>query len=61
VYDKNGLVVGLEFPLFFIVEIEPEKPNFDNMTDEEMLSYKEKDVRYETFILSSFDGMTTDF
>ncbi len=60
VYDKNGLVIGLEFPLFFVMEKQPPRPDFDNMTEEEQIAYEKRKIEYETFVLVSFDGMPSD-
>jgi hypothetical protein len=61
VYDSSGIVTGLQFPLFFVLEvIEPGKSSEEELQSEEDISQRDEKSRYETFILTSFDGLSDD-
>jgi hypothetical protein len=58
VLDKDGLTVGLEYPLFFVMEMKPQKPSKDSYnTDvyEEGEQEEVKESTFETYILVSYD------
>ena len=62
VLDKDGLTVGLEFPLFFVMENVPSKQSNENEGPIEydanglpIDSNKEQKSTFETYILASYD------